>query len=395
MYKLLVFLCFSVGLFADVAYDVVLLAPEGEELVHSNYLLDTNRCLNEAGYVWGSSLNSTCAPFVYHKDLGFKIVPIPLNGYESVILGVNKNGVSVGVVKNIDEGVTSQKIFVYEMQTGVYYHLLEHFNCEGEEDYSLDGSQIRGLMVSDASQIFFQRSSDLSTYIYDLNKRTVSIFNKGTLYAGNAKGQIIGIDSFGSWFFDSNTFHSLGSLDKFKRWAVNSKALSQNGYVVGEGLNSFGEEKLFTWHLQQGLREVDPPSNNFRVWADAINNNGQIIGDYEAVYKAHSDSEYHAFIICPEVGFIDLGTPGITSCAYSINNHGQVVGNYEPRREYEKKAFIWDIKEGTRELSTLISQENTGWKELEEVNAINDSGYIAGRGKYYGVEQCFLLIPKN
>lgn len=390
--KLITFLCLSTGLFAEPEYEIVLLAPEGQELVEAYY---TSKCLNEAGYVWMSSYDNT-RPFVYHKDLGFKVIPVPLDQYhESKVLDVNCHGVAVGVLSkypNYYWETTCDRIFVYDTKNGDYYDLLDHFNSNGMEDYSIENDQIYHLTISDNNQIIFKRGRDLRTYIYDLNTKTISIFTHGDLSAVNKKGQMVGTESSQSWFFDLNRFHLLGSLDKFNRWPVEPKALSQDGFVVGEGINSYGEDKIFIWHPNLGLKEMDFPHNYFRI--KAINNSGQVIGSFEIISKR---SYYdHAFITCPELGFKDLGVlkGGRESSAKAINNHGQVVGESRDRED-NSKAFVWDLEHGMRDLNTLISQDNSGWKKLSKAKAINDSGYIVGRGNYYGVEQYFLLIPKS
>lgn len=382
MIRLIIFLCISIKLFAEVEYEIIPLAPEGQELVASETWYHS-KCLNEAGYAWKPHSH-----FIYHEKLGFTIIPIPSDLYdESIIMDVNNQGVAVGVlIKHTNYWEPNyERIFVYDVKTDEYYDLLEHFN-------STEGcSNIHDLSISDSGEIVFR--SDLRTYIYNLNNKTISIFTHGYIYGRNSKGQMIGgnkqyddeADEF--WFFDNHTFHSMGSLDKFKRWQVIPETLSQNGFVSGRGLNSYGEPKIFTWHFLYGLKEIESPKSYFAI--NAINNKGQVIGKFEIEGKR---GEYdHAFMICPELGFMDLGVleGSRESYANAINNQGQVVGNLHD------KAFIWDIQHGMRDLNTLISKDAIGWKELSEARAINDSGYIVGTGNYYGVEQYFLLIPKK
>lgn len=394
------FICLSVSLFAEIEYDIIVLAPEGQELVDTD-IWDISECLNEAGYAWNPE-NS----FVYHQNFGFKKVPLQDKNQEAKVISVNNHGIAVGIINEriyyYDNyyNTNLKSIFVYNTIEDEFYDLLERFGSNEMDGYSLNNCEVSNLTISDNNKIIFKKrqsyyTDDHRTFIYDLNAKTISISNYGFFYKANQNGQMIGGDAdydyqgTEAWFYDLNTYHSLGSLDKFNRWPVKPEVLSQNGYVAGTGLNSYAEETTFIWNKDLGLKEISPPGEFF--YFHAINDHGQAVATVEIENKY--DFYTRSFIVTPELGFVDLGDPAKESYVYDINNHGQVIGRSEPRSGKDR-AFIWDQEQGIRDLTTLIPA-NTGWKDLTEAISINDSGLIVGTGNYYGVEQFFLLIPKK
>lgn len=392
MLKLITLLCLSIGLYAEVEYDIVLLAPEGYELVDAD-IWGSPECLNEAGYAWNPEISSNIPAFVYHKNFGLKIIPVPSSNDLNLntTIHVNNLGIAVGFQRDITQWWKTAlgRIFIYDTNKDEYLD-------------QLDLIDILDVNLTDNNDVIFRKNNDEHLYRYNLNNKITSQFPQKDFYAINATGQMIGGSSYSyystdtnqPWFFDLNTFHPLGSLDQFNRWAVQPRALSPNGLVAGMGLNSYRENKVFIWDALSGMRELDSPDEYLHI--EAINNHQQIIGSYEVFTLEGRYYRYdsHAFIICPELGFQELGTLGkdTESEAKAINNQGQVVGQSSNRDR--EKAFIWDAEHGMRDLTSLIPL-NTGWKELSDAKAINDSGHIVGTGNYYGVDQYFLLIPRR
>ena len=86
----------------------------------------------------------------------------------------------------------------------------------------------------------------------------------------------------------------------------------------------------------------------------------------------------------------DLGTlGGVSSEANAINNEGQVVGDFEVK--YQDYAFLFE--DGAMvDLNSLISA-SSGW-DLAVATDINDQGDIVGYGENSaGNTDGFLLIP--
>lgn len=397
MLKLLAFLCISMGLYAEAEYEIILLAPKGQEVTDSK--INLSYALNESGYVWSTFPCSS--PTIYHESFGTKTIPNVDENDTLRIDAVNNQGIAVGVFKSSNKdriGMPSpERIFAYDVQKEEYYDLYDDLNKNEKENYFYGSDNVTELTISDSNQIFYKKNWSSPLYTYNFNEKTEkSITN--SYYAMNEKGQMIGInnDSFNmygdsnetgeTWFFDLSTFHKLGSLDQFNRWSVQPEVLSQNGFVAGKGFDTYRERKIFTWDITSGLNEIDLPEDDVEI--KAINDNGQLLGSMRIWGKRHS--HYQGFIFSSDLGFIGLGTlhKG-DSYPNAINNKGQVVGYSNG------KAFIWDTERGMRDLNHLISEDVSGWKNLSVATSINDSGLILGSGNYYGVDRDFLLVPKN
>lgn len=122
------------------------------------------------------------------------------------------------------------------------------------------------------------------------------------------------------------------------------------------------------------------------VYPEEINNQGQVVG----YFLPEGSHLLHAFL-WENGSKTDLGTlGGERSRAFGINDSGQVVGwtNYQSGRQV---AFLWE-KGVTTDLNSLI--DSTAPWILREANAINNKGQIVGVGEHNYVEFAFLLTPK-
>ncbi len=99
--------------------------------------------------------------------------------------------------------------------------------------------------------------------------------------------------------------------------------ISQLGEVVG--YNIVGTNATpFRWTSKAGMQAI-PAFGTIYASAAAVNNSGEIIGDY---YPNGTYSQMRAFIWTPTGGLQDLGTlGGITASVGGINRSGQVVGS--------------------------------------------------------------------
>ena len=375
-------------------YDIVLLAPEGQELSTSAGFDGDRVKINDSGYAIGSiRMNDDEKGFVYHPDFGFKIIDL-LYGAPT---DVNEMGMVVGRF-NTSSCIwgCDDRVFIYNSQTDEIIDLMALPEMENRNQCA------QAIGITNNNQIAVRNvNNDLGAFIYDLNEKRFNFELKDTLQAINSQGQMIGGDyswvthqDMPGWFYDPSTgYTSLGSLDRFNRWPVMPEVLSENGFVAGTGRDTQDDLKLFVWHQEEGLREFDMFESNWvRIWD--INNEGWTVGYYEQNDRTEAR---HAFLIKPDLqSAIDLGSlGGKESQALAINDLNQVVGESELTSRSDKThAFIWDTTHGMRDLSKLIPT-NTGWKELILATSINNEGYIVGTGIYYGVEHQFLLIPKK
>lgn len=420
---------FSVSLFAQAEpeYDIILLAPKGQELTTKSERDDTRIIINDAGYVGGALRmgkgHDSLTPFLYHQDLGFHLIPLPNQGIYGHVDAINKHGIAVGSYKAKDSTYYGQswcKYFVYDAHTQVCYDLLERFDIKDltvlfHDKYYASAPSYTAY-ITDENQIMI-KSQDSSweniskASIFELDKEFSIPLLVEDFITVNPKGHIIGMKKINSeeeetfvessWFFDPATGkQEIGSLDIFDRWKVMPELLSPNGIVAGIGHNSYFDEKGFIWSQNEGFTQVDLPEYSY---LNKVNDKGHLIGDFESSSDSWTydpwDTDSNAtpsiarsaFLFTPENGFTILGSQWNYTEPFGINNHTQVVGTYDNPQE---RAFIWDSANGMRDLTFLIPK-NTGWKVLEYAIDINDSGYIVGFGKYYGVSQSFLLVPRR
>lgn len=399
-------LCIGLGasLSAEVEYDIILLAPPGGELTSAvdEYSYYSSFAVNEAGYTGGAIYldnHDKKVPFIYDSIKGFRIVDLPEDKTNASISSINNYGFAVGLY----ETGSSKNIFLYDIPNEALYDLKDAFS--GLKVPSIKSNdEIFNLTLTDDKKVIFSHEkynryaeNTTTTYIYDLTRKTASTF-VSTPSTVNLKGQMIGSEELDfsdygtAWFFDPTTgYQELGSLDIFNRWSVDAEAISSNGIVAGRGSNSHDERMAFTWSKEGGLQEQDLQTEYFSI--HSVNDLGQFVGSREV-----ECDDYHycdndmAFLFLPGYGLFELGIPGINSEARAINNKSQVVGSFDLR--YQDIAFIWDFEHGARELNKLIPPDS-GWKRLGNCFSITDSGYITGRGKYYGVEHYFLLVPRS
>lgn len=397
-----------VSLYGAVEYDVVLLAPKGEELTTEspNWWEDSVK-INNAGYVIGTYRSQgleNSMSYIYHQKFGFKTIRFPNNEtlhkddycYYEGVKSVNNQGIAVGVYGNNDmyhsssyyyNTLNDPKVFIFDAKTEECYDLLEAFGLNEAEGFSLRNSFVKQIYITDENRVILDCDNS-NTYIYDLKLKAVSLLKNGELIAVNQTGQMIG----DSWFYDPKSgVQELGSLDQFNRWQVNPQAISPNGVVAGFGNDSYGERMGFLWSSDHGLLPFDISGDYPDIVG--VNDNGQVLGQFEL--DGDDDYYIHAFFYSHEEGFLDIGTLGGYECRpRAINNQTQVVGMSSTSRYDQERAFIWSFDHGMRDLTKLIPQKS-GWKVLEEASGINDSGCIVGYGKYFGVDHHFLLVPKK
>lgn len=189
-------------------------------------------------------------------------------------------------------------------------------------------------------------------------------------FAINGKGEVAGDsytpDKLRGFLWRNGEMLDLGSL----KTGSEARGVNDKSQVVG-GSNA----RAFLW--QDGkMRDLGALSGGKYSHATSINNNGAVagsagVGNYEG-----------ANAILWRGGKIkDLGRlpGGRYSLGLSINNKGQVVG-YGHNGEYWgnfaiPRAFLWDEKNGMREIGTLGGGENYN---DSFAHAINDKGQIVG-----------------
>jgi probable HAF family extracellular repeat protein len=215
-------------------------------------------------------------------------------------------------------------------------------------------------------------------------------------------------------------------------------AITSKGVIVGESATSNGDEHVVLWTKSKGSyhihNEACLPKAPY-CYADDINESLQVTG---TAYFFNNNSKYHAFLWSKKAGWKDLGTlKAGNSYAVWLNNSGTVVGA-STSSKYPNgvvvywdgagihaigtlrggtssapgfisdageilgdstvtggadHAFIWTKAAGMQDLNKMIPK-NSGWV-LHHASSISNSGQIVGYGTINGVNQAFLLTPKQ
>jgi probable HAF family extracellular repeat protein len=147
-----------------------------------------------------------------------------------------------------------------------------------------------------------------------------------------------------------------------------------------------------------GALGAHPSGLYSRSYPYAVNDKGWVVGYSTAPSGG-------AFLWTRDSGMRSLGyisIPGKTyqlSAAYDVNNAGVVVGSSwgvneldEDEEEVITRAFIWTVREGMRDLTTLIA--DTGW-QIGSALAINNRNEILATALRHGQWRFVLLVPKS
>jgi probable HAF family extracellular repeat protein len=202
----------------------------------------------------------------------------------------------------------------------------------------------------------------------------------------NDSGQVVGAANPGSklhatLWTKATGLQDLGTLpggDTSAAYAINNV-----GQIVGASNDSSGITYGFLWSKSTGMRHLPAlPGSNY-TYANSINLLGQIVGS-----SNNSNGHLRPVLWSASGGIQDLGVlSGDYGIAEAINNNGQVVGTETAG------AFIWSQASGMQDLNTRIPA-NSGW-DIFTAAAINDSGQITGYGMIGGALHAYLLTPVN
>jgi probable HAF family extracellular repeat protein len=146
------------------------------------------------------------------------------------------------------------------------------------------------------------------------------------------------------------------------------------------------EEKPVLWEHGK-IHELPTFPGDPNGGANAINNNGQIIGASGSCSKG-DDFALHA-LLWEHGTFTDLGSLGgkLFNFPISINDAGQVVGQSNLADETIRHAFLWTKNTGMQDLGTLPGDD------LSEALSINDAGQVTGAS--CGPDTCRAFLWQN
>ena len=145
------------------------------------------------------------------------------------------------------------------------------------------------------------------------------------------------------------TITDLGTLGGSSSMA---RGINELGQVVGDSWTLDDGRHGFLWDSSTGMMDLG------RGYAQAINNAGQVVGQYND----------NAFFWDSVAGMTEI----VEGYAYDISELGQVVGGQGPENyDDDYDAFLWDETNGLISIEILGVEDSTAW-------AINEAGQVAG-----------------
>jgi probable HAF family extracellular repeat protein len=209
------------------------------------------------------------------------------------------------------------------------------------------------------------------------NSYAWSINNSSQIVGKSYTSVASGLFGFHAALWDNGTVKDLGTLGGY---SSNATDINDSGQIVGYSNSSYDYPLNYGFLYENGrmVKLSWTGSSN----ATSINNNGQIVG-----YGSYDNGTKYMAAIWNNGLSDGLGTLGGTdSFAMDINNFGQAIG-YSATGHGLDHGFLW--QNGTMtDLNDFVG--GTGW-ELWNASAINDSGFIVGRGRINGADHGYLL----
>jgi probable HAF family extracellular repeat protein len=139
---------------------------------------------------------------------------------------------------------------------------------------------------------------------------------------------------------------------------------------IGVGRNNF-ETHSFYWN-GSSITDLDSPSSNTSLFANAINSGGTIAGTTESGRAFTYTSSGGLTVLGLPSGLVN-GTPPVDAAAFGINAFGDVVGNATDESGVEIETAVWEIN-GSSQILTPATSFLTS-----RAFAINSSRTIAGQ----------------
>ena len=242
----------------------------------------------------------------------------------------------------------------------------------------------------------YTSSGFLHAFFYDQGQMN----DIGTLPGGytskasglNDLGQVVGwsIQSGGpthAFLYDSTGIVDLGTLGGTASYAYD---INNAGQIVGDSWTNTSRLSDTAYVYSNGMMYAlgklgDLPA----IWAQAINESGQIAG-YAGNVDTGGPTVEHGYLLTGGT-FIDLGNASeqLTNVIPTgMNNLGQIVGSVTGS-EGIVNPFLYSGGV-LRDLNTLIDP-SAGWT-LTRASAINNNGQIAATGKNTALQQRALLL---
>jgi probable HAF family extracellular repeat protein len=329
-----------------------------------------------------------CSPGLVAPAGHVEIVEIPsLGGKEVFVQDVNEAGVVVGSERAADGRFHA---FRYTDEGG-----LRDLGATGTayaSSVASDGS-IGGHLTGtgDASALFGYRYTP-STGLTRVCDTPCSIWDL------DARGQVVGlaidpVDAQRWQAFIQSPGSPLRRLGTLGGARSSASGLSDAGFVVGNAQlagsakNDVGH--AFVWDATNGMRDLNVlagPSGAGWVMQAANDVSASAIVGY-GTFKGHT-RPFLFDLATHEVAAVGGAGDGRDAFGWGVDKHGDVVG-WSSVAGKNQEAFVSSANFGMRSLAELADPVE-GW-DLQQANAISDSGIIVGWGYHAGAPRGFKL----
>lgn len=170
--------------------------------------------------------------------------------------------------------------------------------------------------------------------------------------------------------------------------------INDAGQIVGFCYDSHWGNIGLLWDKDRRL--VDVPRLTGGLLSDVmrINNAGQMVGYLRGTGQSRTWRFWD-----PIKGATNIPTLSGAEfmSLYDVNEKGEVVGEAKfGSSSDQRRAYLWDSLNGTRDLNSLLDASGEGWRLLN-ASGINNRGWIVGSGMVNGTAglRGFLLKPAN
>jgi uncharacterized membrane protein len=293
----------------------------------------------------------------------YKIVPLPLHPAR-----INNSDTIVGATEDQQAATWTQGGGMHELAIPAGFSGVEPmgFNEAGD----IVGQVTAKVGASQKTQAFAYIRGKFKI-LTDAQSKAKAINNAGEIAVEQSPG--------GPFVWSADKTTALGGCCSGRVFAINNR-----GQIAGEIDDREGRYSAFVWDPKRGLETIAPPDARTST-ALAINDSGHVL------LQSLSPNQ----IFLREEGKltpVEL-SPEYASQPLALNDCDFIVGEYGASSDYYR-AFIWDKKNGFRDLNKLVDKSE-GWV-LESALDINSRGEIVGTGDRQNQSDVgFLLVPEN